>query len=208
VRQWGANLRQLRRLARDPAAVGGGGVDLDGQRGERSRAPAARYPWDGFSVRGDRGTEGPWTTRSDRLNAHGSGPVLVPQALFGALFIVAGVLHFVFPGFYRGIVPPALPNPGLLVSVSGVAEIVGGVAFLMPRWRRLAGLGLILLMVAVFPANVEMLRQGRARGSSDLAQAVLWARLPLQGLLIWWAWRLSRPGRGRKTDSAEFSSDP
>lgn len=144
---------------------------------------------------------------SDRLNVHPSGPGLVPQALFGGLFIVAGVLHFVFPGFYQGIVPPTLPNPALLVSVSGVAEIVGGVAFLMPRWRRVAGLGLIVLMVAVFPANIEMLRQSRARGDFDLVQAVLWARLPLQGLLIWWAWRLSRPGQGRKTDPAENSSD-
>ena len=106
---------------------------------------------------------------------------------------MAGILHFVFSGYYRAIVPPYLPAPAALVAVSGLAEILGGVAFLMRRWRRMAGLGLILLLIAVLPANVEMLRQGRVRGVAGLFEALLWLRLPFQGVLIWWAWRLSRP---------------
>ena len=83
----------------------------------------------------------------------------VAQALFGALFIVTGLLHFVFPRFFQGIIPPYLPAPALLVAISGWAEIAGGVGFLLERWRPLAGLGLIALLVLVFPANVEI---GRA----------------------------------------------
>ena len=81
----------------------------------------------------------------------------------------------------------------MLVAVSGVAEIAGGVGFLTRRWRQAAGWGLIALMVAVFPANVEMLRQAREHRASAQVQTLLWLRLPLQAVLIWWAWRLSRP---------------
>ena len=117
----------------------------------------------------------------------------LPRVAFGVAFIAAGILHFVYPAYYQAIVPPYLPAPAALVAVSGVAEIAGGVGFLVRRWRRAAGWGLIALMVAVFPANVEMLRQAREHHASGLAQAALWLRLPLQGVLIWWAWRLSRP---------------
>ena len=77
--------------------------------------------------------------------------------------------------------------------MSGLAEILGGVGFVTRRWRPMAGLGLIVLLVAVLPANVEMLQQGRARGVAGLQEALLWLRLPFQGVLVWWAWRLSRP---------------
>lgn len=116
----------------------------------------------------------------------------IRRTLFGVFFILAGVLHFVVPSYYRAIVPPSLPNSALLVAASGVAEIVGGAGFLMARLRSVAGIWLILLLIAVFPANVEMLQQARAHGVSPLAEAALWARLPFQGVLIWWAWRLSR----------------
>jgi uncharacterized membrane protein len=72
------------------------------------------------------------------------------------LFVGAGVAHFVHPEFYARLVPPALPAPRLLVAVSGVAEIAGGVGLLVPKLRRPAGYGLIALLIAVFPANVYM----------------------------------------------------
>jgi uncharacterized membrane protein len=114
------------------------------------------------------------------------------RLLFGTAFIAAGILHFVYPAYYQAIVPPYLPAPAALVAVSGGAEILGGAGLLVRRWRRAAGWGLIALMLAVFPANVEMLRQAREHGASALVQAALWLRLPFQGVLIWWAWRLSR----------------
>jgi uncharacterized membrane protein len=55
--------------------------------------------------------------------------------------------------------------------------------------------GLIIVLVAVFPANVEMLRSAQSRGASPLFIAACWLRLPLQAVLIWWVWRVSHPAR-------------
>jgi uncharacterized membrane protein len=119
------------------------------------------------------------------------------RTVLGVLFMLAGVLHFVMPSRYRAIVPPYLPAPAALVAVSGAAEIAGGLGLLLARLRQMAGVGLILLLVAVFPANVEMLLQARQRGVSGIAELLLWARLPLQVVLVWSIWRLSqgRPPR-------------
>jgi uncharacterized membrane protein len=116
----------------------------------------------------------------------------VGRTAFGMLFVLAGILHFLVPAYYRAIVPPYLPAPSTLVALSGVAEVAGGVGLLVPRWRRAAGLGLVVLLLAVLPANVEMLRQGRARGISAPLEAALWLRLPFQFVLMWSAWWLSR----------------
>ena len=125
------------------------------------------------------------------------------RAALGAGFIAAGILHFVYPAYYRSIVPQYLPAPAALVAVSGVAEIAGGAGLLVRRWRGAAAWGLIALMLAVFPANVEMLRQAREHQVSGLLQAALWLRLPVQGLLIWWVWRLSRLNGSGRTDGSE-----
>ncbi len=115
------------------------------------------------------------------------------RLLYGGFFTAAGVMHFVSPEYYAAVVPPYLPAHSALVAASGAAEIAGGVGFLIPSLRPAAGIGLIALLVAVFPANVEMLRLYRDRGVSAGIETLLWLRLPLQALLIWLAWRLSRP---------------
>jgi uncharacterized membrane protein len=104
-----------------------------------------------------------------------------------ALFLGSGTLHFVAPGPFVRIVPPFLPWPGALVAISGAAELAGAVGLLTVRWRRLAAVGLVALLVAVFPANVYMAMRGMM-----LPAWILWARLPLQGLLIWWVWVTGR----------------
>lgn len=114
------------------------------------------------------------------------------RAVFAGFFIVTGILHFVVPRYFVEVVPSYLPAPRALVAVSGAAEIAGGIGIMSRRWRGAAGIGLIMLLVAVFPANVEMLRQARARDASPWFQAALWLRLPMQALLIWMAWRLRR----------------
>ena len=106
--------------------------------------------------------------------------------LLAAVFIGAGILHFAAPAPYLRIMPPYLPAPLLLVYLSGAAEIVGGLGLLLPATRQVAGWGLILLLVAVFPANVYML-QAHGAGSSVPLWA-LWLRLPLQLALIAWVW--------------------
>lgn len=121
---------------------------------------------------------------------------------FALIFVTAGAMHFVVPGYYRTIVPPYLPAPDALVAASGAAEILGGIGLLVPRLRRVAGVWLIAVLVAVFPANVELLRLYRLRGVSPPVELLLWLRLPLQGVLIWWAWRLSRGSRHRTREVA------
>src|SRR5258708_31128896 len=71
-------------------------------------------------------------------------------------FVAAGVLHFLLPEFYLQIMPPYLPWPLVLVYLSGAIEILGGCAIVPVATRRFAGFGLIALLVAVFPANVQM----------------------------------------------------
>lgn len=128
------------------------------------------------------------------MTTHPVSPT-VSRGLCAGLFLVAGALHFLAPGPYQNIVPTWLPRADLLVAVSGAAELAGGAGLLLPRWRRAAGWGLLLLLVAVFPANVEMLRLGRGRGVGLLAETLLWLRLPLQPLLMLWVWRVSRASR-------------
>ncbi|WP_349263132.1 DoxX family protein [Longimicrobium sp.] len=105
-----------------------------------------------------------------------------------AIFVVAGVLHFVIPDQYAAIMPTWLPWHRGLVLVSGVAEIAGGVGLLVPRLRRAAGIGLVLLLVAVAPANWQMYLNAHASGASTLAQTLFLLRMPLQLALIGWVW--------------------
>ena len=107
-------------------------------------------------------------------------------ALLALLFIAAGIDHFISPGVYLKIMPDYLPWPLALVYVSGFFEVLGGVGLAVPRLRRAAGLGLIALLVAVFPANVDMLMNANQFPAIPFWAMV--ARLPLQGLLIAWVW--------------------
>ncbi len=104
-----------------------------------------------------------------------------------ALYVFAGVMHFVAMRGYMATVPPWLPNPWLMVVISGIAEILGGVGLLIPATRSIAAWGLVALLIAVFPANVYM---ATSEKFSQLPNWALWARLPLQGLLIWWAYSM------------------
>jgi len=106
----------------------------------------------------------------------------VLRVLFAAFFIVAGISHFTNRAFFIAIVPPYLPWPAALVYISGVAEILLGALLMVPRTSRLAGWGLIALLVAVFPANVHMAMNPHLYPT--ISPTVLWIRLPLQGVLI------------------------
>ncbi len=100
--------------------------------------------------------------------------------------MLAGAFHFLSPAPYLKIMPPALPWPLALVYISGVAEIAGGVGLLIPRLRRAASLGLVALLIAVFPANVYMAVAHVRMTANPVPEWLPWARLPLQALLIWW----------------------
>ncbi|MDQ6779994.1 MAG: DoxX family membrane protein [Candidatus Eremiobacteraeota bacterium] len=107
--------------------------------------------------------------------------------ILSAFFVIAGTLHFVKTSAYASIVPPSLGHPVFWVCLSGVAEIAGGLAILFAPLRRLAGYGLIVLLIVVYPANIYMAMH--AQLFQALAPAlVLWLRLPLQIVFIVWVW--------------------
>jgi uncharacterized membrane protein len=114
---------------------------------------------------------------------------LIDSLVFGA----AGTAHFVWPSAFARIVPPSLPAPRTLVYVSGAAELLGALGVLVPGLRGYAGWGLVLLSLAVFPANVHM-----ALHPADFDRIPAWAlylRLPLQFVLIGWIyWALGLGG--------------
>jgi uncharacterized membrane protein len=111
------------------------------------------------------------------------------RLLLGAFFLVAGSLHFLKPRPYVATVPDVLPRKLEIVYASGVAEIAGGALVLPARTRRAAGWWLIATLVAVFPANVNM--AVNAERFRSVPEPLLWARLPVQGLLIAWVWRVA-----------------
>ena len=110
--------------------------------------------------------------------------------LLGALFIAAGINHFLNTSTYLGIMPPYLPWHLELVYISGVAEAVFGALLLIRRCAAWAAWGIIALCVAVFPANLHMAMNAELYPS--LPTLALWLRLPAQGLLIAWAYWYTR----------------
>lgn len=111
--------------------------------------------------------------------------------VMGAFITVAGVMHFVTPGFFDAIVPPWLwPGQRAWTWASGVAELVVGPMLIIPRWRRWGAWAAVGLFVVVYPANLYMAWDWRNRPAGD--QVVAWARLPLQFVFIWLAVNVAR----------------
>lgn len=108
--------------------------------------------------------------------------------LLALLFSFAGVMHFVKPDIFMRAMPPYLPYQLELVFISGVFEILGGVGLLAPypKLRRAAGFGLIALLIAVFPANINMALNPQL--FKEIAPIFLYCRLPLQLVLILWVY--------------------
>lgn len=125
----------------------------------------------------------------------------VLKFVFAAFFVVAGVGHFRDPEFFLKIMPDYIPASlhAPAVYVSGVFEILLGIMLLIPRSTRLAAWGLIALLIAVFPANIYAYQHSEAlfpNADPSFHQLHFW-RLPLQGVLIAWAWWYTRPDRPR-----------
>ncbi len=115
---------------------------------------------------------------------------LILKVLFAILFISAGILHFTNPDFFVRIVPPILPAPLFIVYLSGVFEIALGILLLVPKFSRFAAFGLIALLIAVFPANIYMALNPQT--FADYNPLMLYLRLPIQFLLIFWAYQLTK----------------
>ena len=105
--------------------------------------------------------------------------------LLAAIFILGGINHFVMPEFYLRIMPPYLPVPLFLIYLSGFLETGFGIALLIPKYSRRAAWGIILTLIAVFPANIYMAMNTEL--FPDLNPLLIYLRLPLQFVLIAWA---------------------
>jgi len=106
---------------------------------------------------------------------------------FALLFLVAGANHFLNPAFYWPMMPPYIPYPRLMVALSGVAEMALGALLFWAQARSLAAWGIVLMLTVFFTVHVYMLQESGGKFAS-LPLWLLVARIPLQFLLIWWAW--------------------
>lgn len=106
-------------------------------------------------------------------------------------FINVGVDHFINPEFYLAIMPPSFPLHAEAVYISGFFEILGGVCLLVPRLRKIAGWGLVALLICVYPANIYMALTPEA--FPEIPLSLLYFRLALQFLFFYWAYSVTRP---------------
>jgi uncharacterized membrane protein len=113
--------------------------------------------------------------------------------IFTVVMVVAGLNHFLDPDTYVAMMPDALPAHRALVYLSGVAEIAGGLGLALSATRTAAAWGLILLFIAVFPANLNMAINELPLGGHPVPAWAMWARLPFQLVFIAWAFWYARP---------------
>lgn len=114
--------------------------------------------------------------------------------MFVLFYVVAGVLHFVNTDFYLQLMPPYLPLHRELVYLSGVIEIALGALAAVPRFRKLAAWAVIAMLLSFMPVHIHMVMHPELYPSVPLW--ALWLRIPLQGVLMSWAWWLTRPDVG------------
>jgi len=107
-----------------------------------------------------------------------------------AFYTVAGLNHFIHPEFYIKIMPPWLPSPKELVFISGVCELLFALLLLSPFTRRIGAWCIILLLIAVFPANIQMMLNYLHENNKFLWLPI--SRLPFQILFIWWAFSFAK----------------
>lgn len=118
----------------------------------------------------------------------------ISMAVMALLYIAAGINHFVNPDFYVKIMPPYFSSPLFWVQLSGVAEILLGVLLFPPKTRALAAWLIVAMLVVFLTVHVHMVMHAADFG--DVPYGLLIARLPIQGLLIAWAWWYTRPSTG------------
>ena len=107
--------------------------------------------------------------------------LIIISSIFYVLF---GIKHFIDPNFFLAIVPPYLPYHLELVYISGLFEILFGVMILFPKYRYWGSVGLILLLIAVFPANIYLFQSVEAQKTIGATQEIATWRLPVQGIFI------------------------
>ena len=131
-----------------------------------------------------------------------------PMRIFlGLSYIAAGLAHFTHTDFYLPMMPPYLPWHLELIYLSGAFEILGGIGLIPTRTRRLAGWGLIALLIAVFPANIHIVLYDIQITAEPVHPIIMWLRLPMQIVfiaLVWWAAGLGRRSSSLDTPPASY----
>ena len=107
-------------------------------------------------------------------------------------YVIVGIKHFIDPEYFLTIIPPYLPYHLELVYISGLFEVLFGLLILFPKFRYYGAIGLILLLVAVFPANIYLAQSKEAQEAIGATQQIATWRLPIQGVLIWIAYYIRR----------------
>ena len=107
-------------------------------------------------------------------------------------YVIVGIKHFIDPEYFLSIVPPYLPCHLELVYISGLFEVLFGLLILLPNYRYYGAIGLILLLVAVFPANIYLAQSKEAQDAIGATQQIATWRLPIQGVLIWIAFYIRK----------------
>lgn len=104
--------------------------------------------------------------------------------LMAIIYIFAGIMHFVKPKMYIAIIPPYIPFPRMVNRLVGFAEIILGLGLFVEDLRSISAFGIIMLLIAVFPANLYMYQKANNR----IRKWLFFLRLPLQLVLIGWAY--------------------
>lgn len=100
--------------------------------------------------------------------------------------MTGGIAHFIAADFFIMAMPNYLGYHSELVFISGVFEILGAIGILIPQTRLLAGYGLIALIIAVYPANINMALNPEKY--TDISEILLYIRLAVQILFVWFVW--------------------
>lgn len=106
--------------------------------------------------------------------------------ILAGIFLLMGALHFIRPQPFIKIMPDYIPWHTAMVYISGVAELLGGMGLLIPEFRVFAGYGLIIMLFAVFPANIDMFWKAYQEYGMSGRTWVLLLRLPLQFAVMYW----------------------
>ena len=123
---------------------------------------------------------------------------MILKIVMGILFVLAGLNHFLSTGFYLRMMPPYLPWHAALVYISGLAEMLLGILLLIPKTSAIAAWVLIALLIAVFPAILQLALNPST--FPEFSEASLWGRLPLQAVLIAWAYWYTKSDVTRSKD--------
>lgn len=111
----------------------------------------------------------------------------IARYVLAALYALAGIAHLARPAGFVTITPDWVPLPGLVVALTGIAELAGAIGLMTPPLRRAAGIGLALYALCVWPANINHALNDIPLGGAHLSWWYHGPRLALQPVIIWWA---------------------